>query len=62
VDNDFHRQFSTREVLDTVVSATPAGRLATNEDIADAIVFLCSSAAGYIHGQTLEINGGILAP
>jgi NAD(P)-dependent dehydrogenase (short-subunit alcohol dehydrogenase family) len=62
VDNDFHRQFSTREVLDTVVAATPAGRLATNEDIADAIVFLCSSAAGYIHGQTLEINGGILAP
>jgi 3-oxoacyl-[acyl-carrier protein] reductase len=62
VDNDFHQQFSTREILESVVAATPAGRLATNEDIADAIVFLCSDAARYIHGQTIEINGGILAP
>ncbi len=62
VDNYFHQQFSTREMLDSVVAATPAGRLATNEDIADVIVFLCSGAARYLHGQTLEVNGGMLAP
>ncbi len=62
VDNYFHEQFSTREILDSVIAATPAGRLGTNEDIADAIVFLCSEAARYIHGQTIEINGGMLAP
>lgn len=62
VDNYFHEQFSTREMLDSVIAATPAGRLATNEDIADVIVFLCSDAARYIHGQTIEINGGMLAP
>ncbi len=62
VDNDFHRQFSTREILDRVAAMTPAGRLGTNEDIADTIVFLCSDAARYIHGQTIEVNGGILAP
>jgi 3-oxoacyl-[acyl-carrier protein] reductase len=62
VDNYFHEQFSTREILDNVVAATPAGRLAANEDIADAIVFLCSDAARYIHGQTIEVNGGMLAP
>ena len=28
VDNDFHKEFSTREILDRVVSMTPAGRLA----------------------------------
>lgn len=60
VDNDFHKRFSTREVLDRVVAMTPAGRLATNEDIAGVIVFLCSSAAGFIHGQTIEVNGGML--
>lgn len=62
VDNYFHQQFSTRQILDAVVAQTPAGRLGSNEDIADVILFLCSDAARYIHGQTLEINGGILAP
>jgi NAD(P)-dependent dehydrogenase (short-subunit alcohol dehydrogenase family) len=59
VDNDFHVQFSNRQILDAVVAATPAGKLGTNEEIADTIVFLCSNAARYIHGQTIEINGGM---
>ena len=59
VDNHFHEAFSTKQILDNVVAATPAGRLATNEDIAGAILFLCSDASRYIHGQTLEINGGM---
>lgn len=62
VDNYFHQRFSTRAMLDAVVAQTPAGRLGTNEEMADAIVFLCSDAARYIHGQTLEINGGFYAP
>jgi len=62
VDNYFHQQFSTRQILDSVVAQTPAGRLATNEDVADVIVFLCSEAARYVHGQTIEVNGGMLAP
>ncbi len=59
VDNDFHVQFSTRQILDAAVAATPAGTLGTNEEIADTILFLCSHAARYIHGQTIEINGGM---
>ena len=61
VDNYFHEVFSTREILDGVVKMTPAGRLGTNEEMADLILFLCSPASDYIHGQTIEINGGILA-
>jgi NAD(P)-dependent dehydrogenase (short-subunit alcohol dehydrogenase family) len=59
VDNDFHAQFSTRQILDSVIAQTPAGTLGTNEEIADTILFLCSHAARYIHGQTIEINGGM---
>lgn len=59
VDNDFHARFSTRQILDSVVAATPAGKLGTNEEVADTIVFLCSDAARFIHGQTIEINGGM---
>ena len=59
VDNSFHEKFSTRQMLDAVVKATPAGTLGTNEEVADTILFLCSHAARYIHGQTIEINGGM---
>jgi len=58
VDNHFHEVFSSKEMLAGVVKTTPAGRLGTNEDMANAVVFLASSAASYIHGQTIEINGG----
>lgn len=60
VDNYFHEQFSTREGLKAVAAATPAGRLGTNEELADAILFLCSAASRYIYGQTIEVNGGSL--
>ncbi len=60
VDNHFHEMYSTREFLDKMAATTPAGRLGTNEEVADTIVFLCSNAARYIYGQTIEVNGGML--
>jgi 3-oxoacyl-[acyl-carrier protein] reductase len=59
VDNYFHEKHSTREMLQGMVAATPAGRLGTNEEVADTILFLCSDASRYIYGQTIEINGGM---
>jgi 3-oxoacyl-[acyl-carrier protein] reductase len=59
VDNYFHEQFSTRQILDSVVAMTPAGTLGTNEEIADTILFLCSNGARFLHGQTIEVNGGL---
>lgn len=59
VDNHFHEVFSNRQILDSVIAQTPAGRLSTNEDVSDVVLFLCSPAARYIQGQTIEINGGM---
>lgn len=59
VDNHFHQMFSTEEMLAAVVKATPAGKLGTDQEVADVILFLCSDASRYIHGQTIEINGGM---
>ena len=36
----------------------PLGRLGTTQDVADAAVFLCSSAASFINGVTLVVDGG----
>jgi NAD(P)-dependent dehydrogenase (short-subunit alcohol dehydrogenase family) len=43
-----------------MVASTPAGRLGTNEEVSDVILFLCSRASRYIYGQIIEINGGML--
>jgi 3-oxoacyl-[acyl-carrier protein] reductase len=62
IDNHFHEEFSTKEMLEGAIKATPAARMGTNEEVADLIVFLSSRASAFIHGQTIEINGGIWAP
>lgn len=38
----------------------PAGRWATPDDIASAVVFLCTPYAAYIHGTVLPVDGGWL--
>jgi NAD(P)-dependent dehydrogenase (short-subunit alcohol dehydrogenase family) len=62
IETNFHKQFSTAQMLDSVRAQTPAGRLGNSEETADVIVFLCSDAARFIHGQVLEVNGGLLMP
>lgn len=59
VDNYFHEKYSTQQMLDSVVAMTPAGKLGSNEEIADCVEFLLSDKAAYIIGQTIEINGGM---
>jgi 3-oxoacyl-[acyl-carrier protein] reductase len=47
---------------EALLKQIPAGRLGAPEDIAEAVAFLASPAAGYITGQTLSVNGGMLMP
>jgi len=39
----------------------PMGRMATPEEIAQAVVWLCSSDAAYVNGVSLTVDGGLLA-
>ena len=43
---------------DLVAEVIPLGRMGTKADIALAAVFLCSSAGGFITGETLVVDGG----
>jgi 3-oxoacyl-[acyl-carrier protein] reductase len=60
VDTNYHRTFSTEQMLNNVRAATPVQRLGTSEEVADVIVFLCTEGARFIHGQAIEVNGGFL--
>lgn len=47
------------EFREYVEKTAPAGRLGKPEDIAPAILFLASTDAAYITGQTLTVDGGL---
>jgi tropinone reductase I len=47
--------------LDKVHAWTPMHRLASAQEVADPIVFLCLSASSYITGQILGVDGGLTA-
>ncbi len=44
---------------ETIVSKIPSARLGEPDDIANAVVFLCSDQSSYINGETLHVNGGM---
>jgi len=48
------------EVKNSYLSSIPANRAGTPEDIAEAVIFLASSASDYITGQVLHVDGGLL--
>ncbi|KRA39189.1 MULTISPECIES: SDR family NAD(P)-dependent oxidoreductase [unclassified Nocardioides] len=50
---------SPEEAVAGVVALTPSGRLATEEEIADAVVFLASDRSKFINGVGLSVDGGM---
>jgi NAD(P)-dependent dehydrogenase (short-subunit alcohol dehydrogenase family) len=45
---------------EAVVATIPLGRLGLPEDVAEAVAYLASPAAGYVTGQVLHVNGGLV--
>ncbi|OGT36258.1 MAG: 3-oxoacyl-[acyl-carrier-protein] reductase [Gammaproteobacteria bacterium RIFCSPHIGHO2_12_FULL_37_14] len=49
----------TEQQREAIFQRIPMQRIGSTEDVAAAVVFLASKAAGYITGQTLHVNGGM---
>ena len=58
IETDMTRALAPEQVKQ-LVGNIPLGRLGRIEDVAQAVLFLCSPAAGYITGATLHVNGGM---
>jgi NAD(P)-dependent dehydrogenase (short-subunit alcohol dehydrogenase family) len=49
------------DIIKAFVAAEPIGRLGEPEEIAAAVLWLCSPAASFVVGHAMAIDGGILA-
>lgn len=48
-----------KELISLYEEIIPLGRMATSEDSANVITFLCSPAAGFVSGQNIYVDGGL---
>jgi len=58
IDTDMTRALTEAQRA-ALLAQIPLGRLGTPEDVAAAVVYLASPAAGYVTGAVLHVNGGM---
>lgn len=59
IDTDMNRMFDEK-TRQAILDEIPLGRMGTPEEIAQLMVFLASDKAGFITGQVISPNGGML--
>jgi NAD(P)-dependent dehydrogenase (short-subunit alcohol dehydrogenase family) len=60
VDTEMMQRFTggTTEGRDRVIAQEPIGRMGTSDEIAAAVLWLCSNAASFVIGHALVVDGG----
>jgi len=59
IDTDMTRSLS-EDQRQQLLGHIPLGRLGTPADVAHAVCYLASDLAGYVTGETIHVNGGML--
>ncbi len=61
IDTDFNKERFEQmpQVVDYIASQTALGRVGESEDIGSVVAFLCTTNAGWINGQRIEVSGGM---
>lgn len=60
IDTELVRQAHTPGTRLAYLDMIPLNRYGTDQEIANAAAFLCSDAAAYVHGHTLNVDGGYM--
>jgi 3-oxoacyl-[acyl-carrier protein] reductase len=58
IDTEMSESAFLDDARDRVAASIPIGRIATSEDVAGPILFLCSELARHMTGEILNVNGG----
>ncbi|MDH3272784.1 MAG: SDR family oxidoreductase, partial [Gemmatimonadota bacterium] len=58
IDTEMSESALTGEGRSRVEASIPIGRIASSEDVAGPIVFLCSELARHVTGEIVNVNGG----
>ncbi len=61
IDTDMTRALTDAQ-RSALLAQIPLGRLGTPADVAATVLFLCSTGAAYLTGETLHVNGGMYMP
>lgn len=62
IDTPMLRSRTGNEWPPAIVGVTPLARIGEPQEIANAVLWLCSDLASYVTGATLPVDGGFLAP
>jgi len=60
VETELFLTGKTEEQIRAIAGLNPLGRLGQPEDIASVVAFLASAESGWINGQTVRANGGVI--
>jgi 3-oxoacyl-[acyl-carrier protein] reductase len=60
-DTELLSSTNSEDRMKMYASMTPLGRLGQADDIAGVVVFLATDEAGWVNGQTIRVNGGLVA-
>ena len=54
------RRLREADAMARLLEMIPLARPGTIEEVVHALMFLCSPACGYVTGQVIHVNGGLL--
>jgi len=60
VATDLFLTGKSEELIRSIAAMNPLGRLGEPEDIARVVAFLASADGGWVNGQTIRVNGGVV--
>jgi len=61
IDTPLAKRVLTPEELAQVAASQPMGRMAKPDEVAEAVLWLCSDSASFVTGHALAVDGGFLA-